>query len=271
MSTEVKHRRGSTAQCDAMTPAEGEIIVDTTLKQTRVGDGTTLGGNKHVMSNATMDALRSFDTNGFVAQTATATFAGRSFADNDGIIWTNPAGVAGNPTPNISAVKSLWVPASLMRPLPSGGCAALVDNAMGSFYNAPSLDFDATADEAAAFLLALPNGWDKSTIQGRVYWSHASTTTNFGVRWVLSAKANSDNEAMDDNAIAQGAVNDTGGTTNRLYITGKANLTIGSPVADDLLLIQVLRNGSNVNDTLAIDARLHGVMLYHTINTLVDT
>jgi hypothetical protein len=46
MATEVKHRRGTTAQCDAATPALGELIVDTTLNQLRVGDGSTVGGHK---------------------------------------------------------------------------------------------------------------------------------------------------------------------------------------------------------------------------------
>jgi len=36
--------RAGTAVLDAYTPAEGEIVVDTDLKELRLGDGTTLGG-----------------------------------------------------------------------------------------------------------------------------------------------------------------------------------------------------------------------------------
>lgn len=44
MSTETKLRRGTAAQCDAMTPAEGELVVDLTNDRTRLGDGAKLGG-----------------------------------------------------------------------------------------------------------------------------------------------------------------------------------------------------------------------------------
>lgn len=43
-ATQVKRRRGTAAQCDAMTPVEGEIIVDTTNDRVRVGDGSRPGG-----------------------------------------------------------------------------------------------------------------------------------------------------------------------------------------------------------------------------------
>uniref|UniRef100_A0A6M3KJJ2 Major tropism determinant N-terminal domain-containing protein n=1 Tax=viral metagenome TaxID=1070528 RepID=A0A6M3KJJ2_9ZZZZ len=42
-------KRGITAQCDAITPDSGEPLYDETLDQLRVGDGTTLGGDKVVM------------------------------------------------------------------------------------------------------------------------------------------------------------------------------------------------------------------------------
>lgn len=45
--TQLQHRRGTAAECDAMTPAAGEIIYDTTNKRMRIGDGATLGGTAH--------------------------------------------------------------------------------------------------------------------------------------------------------------------------------------------------------------------------------
>lgn len=48
MSTEVRWRRGTAAQNDAFTGADGEITVDTTNKSLRVHDGVTPGG--HVQS-----------------------------------------------------------------------------------------------------------------------------------------------------------------------------------------------------------------------------
>lgn len=43
-ATLVRRRRGTESQCESMTPAEGEIIVDLTNDTTRVGDGVRQGG-----------------------------------------------------------------------------------------------------------------------------------------------------------------------------------------------------------------------------------
>lgn len=43
-ATEVKRRRGTAAQVAAMTPAAGEIVVNTTNNRLHVGDATTAGG-----------------------------------------------------------------------------------------------------------------------------------------------------------------------------------------------------------------------------------
>ncbi len=45
-STQTQLRRGTTSQVNAMTPAIGEAVVDTTLKQICLGDSSTAGGIK---------------------------------------------------------------------------------------------------------------------------------------------------------------------------------------------------------------------------------
>lgn len=44
MATQTQLRRGTEAQCDAMTPAEGELIIDMTNDRGRIGDGLEAGG-----------------------------------------------------------------------------------------------------------------------------------------------------------------------------------------------------------------------------------
>lgn len=44
VATQVARRRGTSAQCESMTPVEGEIIVDLTRDALRVGDGSRVGG-----------------------------------------------------------------------------------------------------------------------------------------------------------------------------------------------------------------------------------
>lgn len=58
-STETKHRRGTDAQCNSMTPAEGEIIVDLTNDRLRLGDGSRAGG--YVIPNAFDLQQKAFD------------------------------------------------------------------------------------------------------------------------------------------------------------------------------------------------------------------
>lgn len=43
-STQVKHRRGTTSQCQAFAGALAEFVYDTTLKTIRICDGQQMGG-----------------------------------------------------------------------------------------------------------------------------------------------------------------------------------------------------------------------------------
>ena len=51
MSVQVQHRRDSKANIDTVTPAVGEIGMETTRKKIRFGDGTTLGGIRVARDN----------------------------------------------------------------------------------------------------------------------------------------------------------------------------------------------------------------------------
>ena len=57
-------KRGTTAQCNAVTPANGEPLFDTTLKQLRMGDGSTAGGNNVAMEG--VGVSRTFLVNAFI-------------------------------------------------------------------------------------------------------------------------------------------------------------------------------------------------------------
>ncbi|MEJ5061118.1 MULTISPECIES: hyaluronate lyase N-terminal domain-containing protein [unclassified Pseudomonas] len=52
MSQSIQIRRGTSAQADALTLLEGELYIDMTLKQLRIHDEVTPGGNKVAMLNA---------------------------------------------------------------------------------------------------------------------------------------------------------------------------------------------------------------------------
>src|SRR6185369_3732206 len=135
-----------------------------------------------------------------------------------------------------------------------------------------TLDFDTTTQEFAQFSIQMPKSWDESTVTAKFVWSHAATTTNFGVVWALEAYAFSDDDALDAAWGTAQQVADTGGTTNDLYRTAATSaITVGgTPAAEDVVYYQVKRVPAGGSDTMAIDARLHGVMLIYTINPATD-
>ena len=81
-----------------------------------------------------------------------------------------------------------------------------------------TLDFDTTTQEFAQFEIAMPKSWNNGTVTFQPVWSHASTTTNFGVVWALQAVATSDDDALDVAFGTEQTSTDTGGTTNDRYI-----------------------------------------------------
>lgn len=173
----------------------------------------------------------------------------------------------------ISGKQTIFVPAAAMWPRTSNGCAQLATIEMATNKNThKTLDFDATSLERAQFAIQMPKSWDEGTIIAQFVWSHASTTTNFGVSWQLAAVAMSDDDAGD---VAMGTavlVSDTGGTTNDIYISGEtAAITVGgSPAAQDWVLFDVARDPTQGSDTMAIDARLLGVKIHLNINAFTD-
>lgn len=168
---------------------------------------------------------------------------------------------------------AVYLSAAAMQPSVSGGCAALA--AIATSANQPdivSLDFDTTTQEYAQFGFAMPKSWDEGTVTFAPVWSHAATVTNFGVVWDLQGLAVSDNEAIAQAYGTAVTSTDTGGTTSRLYQGPEsAAITIaGTPAAGDFVFFRISRVTGNGSDTMAIDARLHGIVLYINVDAGTD-
>jgi hypothetical protein len=166
--------------------------------------------------------------------------------------------------------QSIWVPAGAWTlgaaPVPSAGVVA-PGGTLGA--QIKTIDFDTTTEEYAYFSLLMPKSWNVSTFTFQAIWSHAATVTNFGVLYAVAA---SDTDSL---ALASGTaqrVTDTGGTTNVQYITAESAAITPSntPVAGDTITFRVNRVPADAADTLAIDMRLHGVMIYYTTNAPTD-
>lgn len=126
------------------------------------------------------------------------------------------------------------------------------------------LDYDPSSIEYGQFRWLTPKQWDGGTVTFAPVWSHDTAATNYGVSWGLQAVAVGNDGAVDAAFGTAQYSNDVGGTTRDLYVGPEsAAITIaGSPVAGDWVVFQVLRKADDgTNDTLAVDARLHGIVL----------
>jgi hypothetical protein len=168
--------------------------------------------------------------------------------------------------------ETIWVPAAAMTPRNTNGAASGSVEMSTNKNMFKTLDFDTTTQEFAQFAIRMPKSWNNGSITFQPVWSHPSTTTNFGVVWGLQAVAVDDNGAGDVAFGTEQTSMDTGGTTNNIYVGPESSaITVaGSPAAGKLIMFQVKRNPSDGSDTMAVDARLHGVSVYFTTNAATD-
>lgn len=169
---------------------------------------------------------------------------------------------------------AIWVPVAAMTPRTTNGAASGLTELTSNKVMVRSLDFDAATVEYAQFSIRMPKSWDEGTVTFVPQWSHAATTTNFKVSWGLQAVAISDGETLDAAFGTAIYSNDTGGNTSYAYAGPESSaVTIaGTPAAQDLVIFQVLRKADDAtNDTLAVDARLHGITVFITTDAGSDT
>ncbi|RWN51377.1 MAG: hypothetical protein EOS04_24195 [Mesorhizobium sp.] len=167
---------------------------------------------------------------------------------------------------------TVWLPAAAMVGRTTAGPAAGTAETTTNKIMLKTLDFDSSADEHAQFSILMPKSWNEGTVTFKPVWSHAATATNFGVAWFMQAVAVSNDDALDAAfGTAQSSI-DTGGTTDDVYIGPESSaITIaGTPAEGDLVIFQIYRDVSDAGDTMAIDARLHGVHVYLTTNAATD-
>lgn len=210
-----------------------------------------------------------------VAITAPATSATLTIVDGATLTASASATVSGTNTGDQTVVglNTIWVPAAAMYARTSNGPATGTTETATNKVIKKTWDFDTAASEYAQFGVAFPKGWNEGTITVVPYWSHAATTTNFGVAWAVQAVAISNDDTQEVAfGTAQTSV-DTGGTTDDLYVgpTTAAITVGGTPAAEDEVLFQVYRSVADGGDTMAIDARLQGVKILFTTDALLDT
>lgn len=225
----------------------------------------TAGGRALMGVTGATDTLPYFTSSSAATTTALTSFIRGLLDDTDAATARTTLAIAGK--------QAVWIPASAMVSRTTNGAAAGSVEMTTNDNMFVTLDFDTTTQEFAQFAWCMPSSWNESTVTFLPVWSHPSTATNFGVVFQLAGVAISNDDAGDVAFGTAQTSTDTGGTTNDIYKGPESSaITIaGSPAAGDYVMFQVARVPANGSDTMAVDARLHGIVLFITTNDTVDS
>jgi len=168
--------------------------------------------------------------------------------------------------------QTIFIPAAAIIPRitngPSLGSVELSSNKI----MVRTLDFDTTTQEFAQFSVWFPKSWNLGTVTFQPTFSQLTTAAG-GVVFGLAGLAVSDGDDLDAAFGTAVTSTKTAGTLNKEYQGPEsAAITIaGTPAAGDRVIFQINRTVADASDTLAQDARLHGVRLFFTTNAATDT
>lgn len=245
--------------------ANTSVTLPTSGTLATLGGAETFNGNKVFSGTVQLPATVSYTSNGSIVKSGnhalTLTTTGTTNV-------TYPTTGTLAVTADFIGKQAIPVPATAMIAATTNGAASGTVETTTNDVMLGTYDFDASTAESVQFSIAMPEQWDEGTVTFKVYWSHAATTTNFGVAWDLAGVAFGNDDAQDTAFGTAVVVTDTGGTTDDLYITSESSaVTIaGTPGAGDLVFFRLRRAPANGSDTMAIDARVQAVTVYITTN-----
>lgn len=170
----------------------------------------------------------------------------------------------------ILGVQTIWQPSAGMIPRTTNGAEDSETELATNDIMVKGLAFDKDTDEAAQFYIAMPKGWNESTVTAVFFWTASSGSGN--VVWGLRARAFGDNDALDASWGTAQTVTDGLHATDDLMISSETSaITIGgSPAENDMVIFEVYRDANNGSDTHSDDAILLGVKILYTTNAATD-
>lgn len=161
--------------------------------------------------------------------------------------------------------QTLAVPALAMTVRTTSGPAAGSVETTTNKVMLKTLDFDSGTAEYAQFAVRMPKSWNEGTVTAEVQWSSNVSGTN-SVVWGIQGVAIGDDDVLDAAFGTAVTVTDAQTAQGDLMKSAETSaITIaGTPAAGDWVVFQVYRDAANGSDTLAGDARLHGVTVFYT-------
>ena len=196
---------------------------------------------------------------------ATGKLLGRGTASTGAIeeitLGTNLSlsGTTLNATGSGGSSNTRWLGAGELIPRVTNGAGIDGEELATNKINLDYLAFDAGTAEYAQASFDWPSGY--TTLTAKLFWTAASGSG--AVVWGAQARCYADDDALDQAQGTAQTVTDTLLAASDTHISGAtSSITPGGTVAaGNLTVVQVYRGATNGSDTLAVDARLIGVLL----------
>lgn len=174
--------------------------------------------------------------------------------------------------------RTIWIPATAMRPTTTAGCAALVDiETATNKILIPVLDFDSATEEHAQFSIVFPKSWDLGALQFQAHWTAAGGQTGGldGVAWGLQAMSFDADDALDQAFGSEVVIGIDAAQTGLDLWTSTVSGAMaigGTPADEDLCIFQISRVVASVSplDDRDEDARLIGIQVFYNVNSPTD-
>lgn len=182
-------------------------------------------------------------------------------------VYAEPA-LGGSSVPGVT--REFYVDAAAMVPRETNGAVADTEEYATNDVNVDHYLFDSITEEGVQFKLAMPDGWDRSTIKVKVFWDAATdASADDGVTWGVSARAVSNDDAIDGAFSASVDTDDAVIAVGDLHVTAASSaITVsGTPAIGDLILFEITRVVGDANDDMAEDAKLFGIQIQYTEST----
>ena len=135
-----------------------------------------------------------------------------------------------------------------------------------------ALEFDASTEERAFWVVQMPENYSGGTITAKFVWTNAAGATTQGVVWGIKARSYADDEAIDQAYGSEISTTDTWLAQGDVHISVASSIiTIGgTPAGGELVVFNVGRKVANAADTMTGDARLIAVRIEYGISSYSD-
>lgn len=166
--------------------------------------------------------------------------------------------------------QTMWLPAAAFTPRLTNG-PALNQFLATNGGNYKTLDYDPSTQEIAEIAIRMPKSWDKGTLSFTPVVSQLTTSAG-AASWNVWTAVVTAGDIIDPPYGSPGVVTVSMGTANIMYMGSESGAISAANTAldGDLVIIALGRAPAVGADTLAIDARLHGINMYYTANADSD-